>query len=182
MILLSPMSTDTSSRTPARSAVATFALAVAGTALVLACNKSEAAPAAGRESVNDAAQTAPAAGPKQESETFIASITPSGDCGVGKPCTVEVTLQAKGEYKINDQYPTKWKVAEPAADGVTYPKPLLKKEDGKWDDKKKGSFTVPFVAAKAGKAKVAGTLSLSVCSDANCIMEKAPLEIEVAVR
>jgi hypothetical protein len=179
VILLSAMSTVTSSRTRARSAVS-IALALAGTALVLACSKSEAAPPAGREDSNAPSQVA--AGPKQESETFIATIAPPGECGAGKECTVEVTLEAKGVYKINDQYPTKWKAAEPAAEGVTYPKPLLKKEDGKWDDKKKGSFKVPFVAAKAGKVKVAGTLSLSVCSDANCIMEKAPLEIEVAVR
>ncbi|MEJ7727997.1 MAG: hypothetical protein WKG00_02165 [Polyangiaceae bacterium] len=172
------MSTDTSSRTRR---AATFALVVAGTALALACNKSEAAPAAGRESTGDPVESAPAAGPKQESETFIASIAPAGDCSSGKECTVEVTLVPKGAYHINDQYPTKWKVADPAAEGVTYPKPLLKKEDGKFEAKK-GTFRVPFVAAKAGKAKVAGTLSLSVCSDANCIMEKAPLEIEVAVR
>jgi hypothetical protein len=173
------MSTDSSSRTRR---VATFALVVAAAALALACNKSEAAPAAGRESTGDPVESAPAAGPKQESETFIATITPGGDCGANKECTVEVRLEAKGAYKINDQYPFKWKAPDQAADGVTYPKPLLKKEDGKWGDKKTGSFTVPFVAAKAGKAKVAGTLSLSVCSDANCIMEKAPLEIEVAVR
>jgi hypothetical protein len=179
VILLSPMSTDTSSRTRR---VATFGLVVAAAALALACNKSEAAPAAGRESTGNPVESAPAAGPKQESETFIASITPSGDCTANKECSFDVNLEAKGAYKINDQYPTKWKAADPAAEGVTYPKPLLKKEDGKWDDKKKGGFKVPFIAAKAGKVKVAGTLSLSVCSDANCIMEKAPLEIEVAVR
>lgn len=177
MILLSPMSTDTSSRTRR---AATLALAIAGTALVLACNKSEAAPAPPREA-SEPAQAAPAAGPKQESETFIASIAPSGDCVVNKECKVTVELVSKGAYKINDQYPTKWKVADPAAEGVSYPKPLLKKEDGKFE-KTKGSFEVPFVAAKSGKAKVAGVLSLSVCSDANCIMEKAPLEIEVAVK
>src|SRR5687767_11888730 len=102
------MSTVTSSRTRR---AATFALAIAGTALILACNKSEAAPAApaGREGANEPAQVA--AGPKQESETFIASIGPGGDCTANKECTVEVTLEAKGAYKINDQYPTKWKVA-----------------------------------------------------------------------
>ena len=178
MILLSPMSSDTSSRTRR---AATFALAIAATALVLACNKSEAAPAPAGKEGSEPVQSAPAAGPKQESETFIASIAPVGECVFGKECLVDVTLQAKGAYHINDQYPTKWKVADPAAEGVSYPKPLLKKEDGTWD-KTKGSFKVPFVAAKSGKAKVAGTLSLSVCSDANCIMEKAPLEIEVAIK
>ncbi len=41
---------------------------------------------------------------------------------------------------------------------------------------------MPFVAAKAGKATISGTLLLSVCSDANCIMDKVPLELTVDVK
>ncbi len=38
------------------------------------------------------------------------------------------------------------------------------------------------MAAKSGKVTIAGTLSLSVCSDANCIMDKVPLELAVDVK
>jgi hypothetical protein len=38
------------------------------------------------------------------------------------------------------------------------------------------------VAAKPGKYAIAGTLFLSVCSDANCIMDKVPLEVSVDVK
>jgi DsbC/DsbD-like thiol-disulfide interchange protein len=64
---------------------------------------------------------------------------------------------------------------------VTYPKPILQRADGTFEEKK-GSFKVPFTAAKAGPVTIAGTLSLSVCSDANCIMDKVPLEVAVDVK
>jgi hypothetical protein len=38
------------------------------------------------------------------------------------------------------------------------------------------------MAAKAGKYTIAGTFYLSVCSEANCIMDKAPLEVSVDVK
>jgi hypothetical protein len=149
----------------------------------LACNRSEAAPPqpAGTAEPAEPTQAQPAK-PRVEAEHYIAAMTLVGECKAGKECHVEVSLEAKGNYKINDQYPSKFTAPKTPTPGITYPKPLLKKEDGKWDDKKKGSFRVPFIAASAGKAKVAGVLSLSVCSDANCLMEKQPLELDVDVK
>ena len=71
--------------------------------------------------------------------------------------------------------------ADPAPDGVTFPKPVLQRADGSFEEKK-GYFKVPFTAAKAGKVTIGGTLYLSVCSDANCIMDKVPLEVAVDVK
>ena len=173
MIFHSFMSTEP---TAARRSVRMVALLALG--LALACNKSEAAPpAAGTGEPAEPAQAGPPK-PRAEAEHYIAAITVTGECKATKECIAEVTLEAKGNYHINDQYPFRFKADDKLA-GVTFPKPVLKREDGKWDDKKKGSFRVPFVVAKAGKAKVGGVLSLSVCSDANCLMEKQPLELDV---
>jgi hypothetical protein len=57
----------------------------------------------------------------------------------------------------------------------------MRREDGDVSDKG-ATFKVPFVAARAGKAIVAGTFSFSVCSDANCLMEKVELEVEVEAK
>ena len=43
----------------------------------------------------------------------------------------------------------------------------MKKDDGKYAEKE-GTLPVGFTIAKAGKTKVGGTFSFSVCSDANC--------------
>ena len=41
---------------------------------------------------------------------------------------------------------------------MTFPKPILKRADGDFEEKR-GSFKVPFIAAKPGKVTIAGTLS-----------------------
>jgi hypothetical protein len=117
---------------------------------------------------------------KSEAESFSAELKGAASYEVGKEGVVEVVLLAKGEYKINPQFPIRFKMADPP-DGVSYPKPVLKREDGSFADKQ-GSFKVPFVASKAGTVRVAGTLSLSVCTDKKCLMEKVSLDLDVTVR
>ena len=154
-------------------------LALSGLTFVLAagCSQSEAAPAP--PSVG--AETAPIAkGPKVEADNYIVEIKGAGEYKAAQEGTVEVTLLPKGVYHINAQYPMKFKVAE-GADGVTYTKAVLKREDGTFDEKK-GTFKVPFVAAKPGKAKVGGTLHFSVCSESQCVIDKKEIEVAVDVK
>lgn len=161
-------------------------LAALGLAFAFACNQSEAAPqqrqtAAPEKAGQDDGARGPAAGPKVETETYLIEMKLAGACKAGSECIAEVTLTAKDKYHTNAQYPYKFKLADPAPEGVTFPKPILQRADGKWEEKL-GSFRVPFVIAKPGKAKIGGTFSLSVCSEANCIMDKQPLEIEAEAK
>lgn len=150
-------------------------------AISFGCAQSDAAPPPSREAVAESTPAGIAKGPRVDAENYTAEIKASGTYKAGQEGTVEITIVPKGVYKINNQYPYKFKTPDPAPEGVTYPKKILKREDGSFDDKK-GSFKLPFVAAKPGKAKVLGTLYLSVCSDANCLMEKQELEVEVDVK
>jgi hypothetical protein len=139
------------------------------------CGKSEAAPA--RVTTHESG----AGGPKAETENYVAEIKAAGAYKAGAEGSVEVTLKVKGAYHTNQQYPYKFKAADPAPDGVTFPKPILKREDGKFDEKA-GTFKIPFVAAKAGSYKIGGVFFLSVCSEANCIMDKVELTADVDVK
>lgn len=142
------------------------------------CSQSEAAtPRAAPENAASAPAEAKA---KIDSETYSLEIKGTGKYRAGQEGAVEIALASKGAYHINDKYPIKFKVVDPAPEGVTFPKPVLKREDGKFEQST-GSLKVPFVAAKSGKARVAGTLSFSVCSEANCIMEKQELAAVVDV-
>ena len=154
-------------------------VALSGLTFVLAsgCGRSEAATQRGDET-NAAAV---AKGPKAESDTYAVEMKTTGPYAAGKEGTLEISIVPKGAYHMNEQYPYKFKLVDPAPEGVTYPKPVLKREDGTFDEKK-GSFKVPFVASKTGKAKIGGTLSMSVCSAANCVMEKLELEVDVDVK
>lgn len=118
---------------------------------------------------------------KAETDNYVVEIAASGGYKAGAEGSVKVTLVAKGNYHINAQYPYKFKTAAPPPDGISYPKPVLNRPDGTFEATR-ASFQVPFVAAKTGKATVGGIFHLSVCSEANCIMDKVPLDITVDVK
>jgi hypothetical protein len=117
---------------------------------------------------------------KADTQTYTAEIVAGSAYKAGAEGTVTVTFAAKGEYHINAQYPYKFKANAPS-EGLTYPKPTLQRADGKFEATR-GSFVVPFVAAKAGKVAVGGLLFMSVCTASNCVMEKVPLELLVDVK
>lgn len=140
------------------------------------CGKSEAAPSRAAK----VEQVPVAGGPKAEAEHYVAEMTAPGLYKAGAEGVVVVTLLPKGAYHTNPQYPYKFKLGDPPQ-GVSYPKPMLVRADGSFEDKR-GTFKVPFVAAKPGKVTVGGTFSLSVCNEASCIMDKVPLEVVVDVK
>jgi hypothetical protein len=130
--------------------------------------------------MKEPAPAAPAASPTLDNANYHAALRPSAGCKHGETCSVEVFLETKGEYHINDKYPYKFKVDEPAPPGLKFPKPVVGKDEATVEEKKL-SLKVPFVAESAGDKRVAGVFSLSVCSAANCLMDKQPLEVTVKV-
>lgn len=147
--------------------------------LTTACSRGESAtgPAAAPERTPTAApQAAPSN--KAETDSYAVEMKTTGPVKAGAEGSIQVTLETRGGYHINETYPYKFKAADPAPAGVTFPKPMLARDEGTFE-KTKGAFQVPFVANKPGHATVAGTLYLSVCSDANCIVDKVPLAVAV---
>mgnify|MGYP000432130880 CR=1 FL=1 len=136
--------------------------------------------AAGRESIVETNQVAPLAA-KAETESHVAEIKPVGTYTAGKEGLVQIVLTAKAPYHINGGYSYKFVTPDPAPVGVTYPKAQLLTADGKYTETT-ATFQLPFVVSKAGKYGVGGKLSLSVCSSANCVMEKVDLELEVEAK
>ena len=132
----------------------------------------------------DAEKTAPlAAGPARpslENANYRAEMRSAGACRKGSPCAAEVLVEAKGEYHINDKYPYKFKLDDPPPAGLRFPKPIVGKEDATMDERKI-ALKVPFVSDSPGDKRVAGTLSFSVCSAGNCLMDKQALEVTVKV-
>ena len=160
--------------------------AVLGLLLLGGCSKvseaavsdkpSETAPSAGATT----AQATPQAGSSVDNPNFSVRLGFEGTCKKGETCTALVTVDAKGGYHINDKYPYRFKLTDPAPAGVKYPKPVVGREDGTFTETK-AVLRVPFVAENAGEAKVGGTLSFSVCSDEKCLIEKQALEATAKV-
>jgi hypothetical protein len=82
-------------------------------------------------------------------------------------------------FHINDPYPYRFR-ASPAVDGVSYPKPVLERVDGQFEEKT-AAFQLPFVASHAGQFPVGGVLNLNVCSPTSCIVQKAAVAVTVSV-
>lgn len=118
---------------------------------------------------------------KKDASSYTVELTGKGPYKKGVEGAVALVLKAKPGFHVNPDYPAKFKLQDPAPEGVTYPKKVLKKEDGKFEEMQ-ATFAVPFVAANAGKAKVGGTFHFSVCSDKNCFLEKVDLDVDVDVK
>ncbi len=126
-----------------------------------------------------ASESAYPASTKLETANYLVEITAAGPVKVGAEGTAKVTLTTKGEYHINAQYPYRFKAAAAGA-GLTYPKPVLQRADGQFEEKR-AIFTLPFVVSQAGRFTVGGTFHMSVCSASSCLVEKAPLDVSVTV-
>lgn len=175
MLNASPMSSRRRNRT-----IATFCLAALTGLAFLAgagCSSSEAAQAPGKS-----APAQVAAASKFDKDQYIVEMKADGACSAGKECKATISLRSKGEFHINDKYPIKFKAPDSPPEGVTFTKAIVKKEDGGKFGEKEGTLPVAFTIAKAGKVKIAGTFAFSVCSDANCVMDKVDLEVEVEAK
>ncbi len=118
---------------------------------------------------------------KVDKDQYLVEIKSTGTCSAGQECLVEISIRAKADFHINDKYPTKFKLADPAPEGVAYTRVLVKREDGRFDEKS-GTLPVKFTVARPGKVKISGTLAFSVLNDANMLMEKVDLSTEVEVK
>jgi hypothetical protein len=99
-------------------------------------------------------------------------------CTAGSPCSLTLKVVATGDFHVNDEYPYRFKADD--APGVAFlgtdpsGSSTFSKAAGDWQkaDAKSGAMTVKLIAANPGGAAIAGTLKLSVCSAANCLLEQ----------
>lgn len=122
-------------------------------------------------------QTAPTpAASSYEEDAFTLTLSPPKAIVAGKEAEFVIELSARGGYKVNDEYPIKFQVAE--AKGVVAKKTTVRKEDGKVETKT-AQLPVVVTVEKPGKATVAGKLSFSVCTEERCLIEKRDLSVSV---
>jgi hypothetical protein len=150
-----------------------LALAVLLSAALLPAASARAADEAGADRAQPAAT-------RVEADPYLVEISEGGPYKVGATGSVKVSLTAKAGFHINDQYPYRFKASPPAA-GVSYPKPVLERADGKFEEKT-AVFSLPFVATHPGQFAVGGVLNLSVCNASSCIVQKAPLDVTITVK
>ncbi|MEO8902419.1 MAG: hypothetical protein ABI488_10565 [Polyangiaceae bacterium] len=140
--------------------------------------------AASVAAVPAAPATDPAAAPptpvvsKYSEAAFDLELQPKGAYASGKAGEVDIVLNAKAPFHVNQQYPYKFKLKQ--SPGVTYPNRVVGKDAVKLEPAR---ATVPVAfTAEAGKHTVQGQLSFSVCTDDKCVIEKRDLALDIEAK
>ena len=111
-------------------------------------------------------------------EPFSIWLQATSPVPAGSAATVEAVLVAKPPYHCNADYPHKFKLAAAPA-GISYPETTVK---GAKVTAERSVLPIAVQAQSAGKAKVSGTLSFSVCNDERCLVEKRDLSLDLEVK
>jgi hypothetical protein len=100
---------------------------------------------------------------------------------VGGSGALEIVLVAKDGYHINEEFPYKLRTAVDPAGVVSFEDAELARAKGTFT-KTEARFSAKFAGAKAGDAKIGGTIAFSVCTAKECVVDKVQLEVPVTVR
>lgn len=123
-----------------------------------------------------AAEAAPAqvegpAGPRIETGMYALSLAP-GKSGfaVGKPGELQIQLEGRGDWHVNQDYPIRVKIA--VGEGVSVDKAELVRSDAKRFDEGQVEFLAQVQPSVAGEHEVECEVSFAMCTEENCIREK----------
>jgi hypothetical protein len=166
----------------ASSADASATATATATASAVASASASASPAEGHTGTATAASAAPSGEPvvgekKTNGSAYTAYMSAAKSYKAGKPGAVTVVVNAGEGYHINKEYPYKVKLDAPPA-GVSYPSDTIRDVNR---SEKTATMSVPFNADAAGSATISGTCSFSVCTDANCVIDKVPVSVTVKI-
>lgn len=117
---------------------------------------------------------------KVEEPSFVVEVLPPAEAAVEQPFTARVVLRPKGEYHLNDEFPTVLDVKPPA--GVTVVKAKQTREDAaKWGPLE-AVFEVKGTPAAAGEHRFEATFRFAVCTETTCDPKKTSLAWNVNVK
>ena len=168
-------------------ALLAMTLLIAGTG----CDHSDAQAAAKSEATDrksapaspvEASEKAPAQAPASaaqasyDEDAFSLSLDGPKMAKVGETVAYTIVLSAKNGYKVNQEYPVKFRFAE--GGDLTPSKGTVTKEDAKLE-KTKIELPAEVVFKKPGAHRVEGRLSFSVCTDDRCLIEKRDLALGI---
>ena len=151
---------------------------------LLACGGKEAAesPAAPPAAPTPATPAPAAAGPAKpsiEDTSFRLAFEKPGAYTAGTPGKVQVVLESKGGYHVNQDYPIR--VDLKAKEGVKLDKASLAKPDAAAFSEQSARFDVGFTADK-GTHDVEATVDFAVCTAETCVPDQRTISIALDVQ
>jgi hypothetical protein len=121
------------------------------------------------------------AGPKIETGSFLLAVAPAQpEYAAGKPGQLEIALESRGDWHVNQEYPIRVDIRAP--EGVKVAKAELEKGDAKEFGDDKVTFLASVEPSAAGKHEVTCDVSFAMCTEENCILEKRTVAMELEVQ
>jgi len=147
---------------------------------VAGCSRSEAtheapAPAAAAPAAKKVEPPQPAI----EDTTFRLALTGARDYEAGRAGTVALTLEARGGYHVNQDYPIRVDLKAPP--GVKLEKATLGRPDAAEFSEAQARFDLPF-AAEQGAHDLTATVDFAVCTKDTCVPDQRTVALSLAVR
>lgn len=139
------------------------------------------APAPAAQPVAPAEKPAPAAEATAvvSDPTFELRIDPAGTYASGKLARVDVALEARGDYHINQEYPMTIELT--GGEAVAIPKPKLARGDATKFGEDKALFEVPLTPNAQGEHRVEAKVRFAVCTPETCVPDQRTLALALRV-
>jgi hypothetical protein len=144
---------------------------------VAACSKPEPKPEPAAPAPAEQPKSAPQ--PSIEDNTFKLALVSEPEYTAGAPARLQLLLEAKGGYHVNQDYPIRIDLKAPAA--VKLQKPSLGKPDAAEFGEHKARFDVPFSADK-GSYQLSAEVDFAVCTPETCVPDQRTLAVSLSVK
>jgi len=150
-------------------------------ALLAACSRGEppAPSVAPPAPVAQAAKVVEPPKPSIDDTTFRLALVGVPEYAADKESALELTLEARGGYHVNQDYPIRVDVKAPA--GVKLAKASLGKPDAATFNEQQASFKLPF-SASAGAHDLTAVVDFAVCTKETCVPDQRTVALAFQVR
>jgi hypothetical protein len=160
------MSIAKSPRISSRSSSVGLAALLAASAIAMGCAKDSSASTAKESPSHE--QAAPDS--VQQNDPFKITTATVGDCKAGAECVVTVTIDAIGEYHVNETYPFKLTATAEGAPVEFHGSAgnVFTGGDFVRKGKTSGVLTVKFKPSAKGQLKISGPYKICICTEKIC--------------
>ncbi len=118
--------------------------------------------------------------PRLETSSFVLEVgSTRSEYEVGKRGGVEIEIEGRGEWHVNQDYPIRVEIE--AGPGAGLQQRELLKDDAKEFNEDKVRFVAALQPTEAGDHEVKCDVSFAMCTDENCVLENRTVAMQVKV-
>ena len=118
----------------------------------------------------------------EASQPYTITTATAGECKVGAECTATITIEATGDYHVNESYPFKFTAAAPGVEFHGASGNVYTGGDFARVSKTKGVMTLKFKPAAKGDVAITGAYKICICTDKICQPTTTDVTVNVRVK